>query len=93
MCIRDRLNKVLYWIVGAVVLEGLLLLLKRYYVDYTTNGNEIMVAYRLNTVLPILAVVFLGLFVLCAVLSLRRLRGAKEFGLPGALAVFTLRCV
>ena len=26
------LNKVLYWIVGAVVLEGLLLLLKRYYV-------------------------------------------------------------
>ncbi len=84
------LNKVLYWIVGAVVLEGLLLLLKRYYVDYTTNGNEIMVAYRLNTVLPILAVVFLGLFVLCAVLSLRRLRGAKEFGLPGALAVFTL---
>lgn len=84
------LGKILYWIVGAVVLECLLLLLNRYYVNYTTNGNEIMVAYRLNTVLPILAVVFLALCVVCLAVALRRRKGGKASGLFTALTILCL---
>ena len=84
------LTKVIYWIVGAVVLEGLLLLLNRYYVNYLTTGAEIALAGALNSALPILAVVFLALFVLFLALAVRRHRGGRGAGFPGALSVFTL---
>ena len=50
------LTKMLYWIVGAVVLEFLLLLLNRFYVNYTASGIELAVG--IHSVLTVLAVVF-----------------------------------
>ena len=49
------LNKVLWWIVGAVILEFLILLLNRYYVHYTPAG--IPLAQTLRTVFGVLQIV------------------------------------
>ena len=51
----EILAKVLWWIVGAVVLEALLLLLNRYFVDYTVDQIDLALALH-DHVLPVLSV-------------------------------------
>ena len=46
----EILVKVLWWIVGAVVLEALLRLLNRYYVDYTVTSRTAVGKSRLVVV-------------------------------------------
>lgn len=58
------LNKVLWWIVGAVVLEALLLLLNKVYANYTVEQIELAKSLRdvfsvLMIALPICFVVLL----------------------------------
>lgn len=79
------LNKVLLWIVGAVVLEFLVLLLNRFYVNNTVEQIPVMVA--IHDVLPILAVVFLVLFVAGLLCTLVRYKGGKSVGLVGGLTI------
>ena len=54
------LNKVLCWIVGSVVLEFLLLLLNRYYVNYTAAPESIALAGALRTAFKVLGVAQIG---------------------------------
>lgn len=79
------LNKVLLWIVGAVVLEALLLLLNKYYVDYIIADIEIMLA--IHQALPILAGIFAVGFAACAVWTWRAHVREKRTGLPTALTI------
>ena len=77
------LTKVLWWILGAVVLEALLLLLNKIYVYYTTDQIGIVLALRsafrvLSVALPICFIVLL----VWTVLAWRSGRSAK---LPGIL--------
>ncbi len=77
------LNKVIWWVVGAVVLEFLMLLLNRYYVHYTPA--DIPLAQALRTVFRVLAVALpIGTAALAAwTVSLRR--QGKKAGLAGGL--------
>ena len=79
------LNKVLLWIVGAVVLEALLLLLNKYYVEYIVDDIDIAVA--IHNVLPVLAVIFAIGFVACGVWAIALFRQKKKNGLAVALTV------
>lgn len=82
------LNKVLCWIVGAVVLEFFLLLLNRFYVDYKVS--EALIAKGFLTALPILTVIFLVLCVVVAVWTVRRRREGKRWDMTAALAAWLL---
>ena len=79
------LNKVLWWIVGAVVLEFLLLLLNRFYSYYTPDG--IALAQALRTVFTVLGIVL----PLCFLALLAWYRSARRSGkgtrLSGALTL------
>lgn len=79
------LNKVLWWIVGAVILEFLVLLLNRYYVHYTPAG--IPLAQTLRTVFGVLQIVLpLGAVALFVwYLSLRK--SGKPTRLAGILTL------
>lgn len=79
------LNKVLLWIVGAVVLEALLLLLNKYYVEYV--AADIPIAVALHQVLPILAILFAVGFVACGAWTITLYRQQKKHGFPMALAI------
>lgn len=79
------LNKVLLWIVGAVVLEALLLLLNKYYVDYIVADIPIMLA--IHEALPIAAVVFALLLAACGVWAWIWHQKGKKVGLPTGLTI------
>lgn len=81
------LNKVLLWIVGAVILEALLLLLNKYYVNYLAGDIPIM--YAIHRALPILAVVFGACFVASIFWGVSQYKKGKGVGLPTALAVIS----
>ena len=79
------LNKVLWWIVGAVILEFLILLLNRYYVHYTPAGIPLAQTLRtvfgvLQIVLPVCAIALAAWYV-----SLRK--GGKPPRLAGVLTL------
>lgn len=79
------LKKTIYWIVGAVVLELLLLLLNRYYVDYRVSELDIMLA--VHSALGVLAVVFPVCFAAAVVWAVKVHRAGKHAELPVTLAV------
>ena len=79
------LNKVLFWIVGAVVLEALLLLLNKYYVQYIVADIEIAAA--LHEILPILAYAFGGVFVACGIWTIAWARQKKSLAVPAAMTI------
>lgn len=81
------LNKVLLWIVGAVVLEALLLLLNRYYVNYLAGEISMMVA--IHQALPVLAAVFAAAFAVCVFWAVSFRKKEKGTGLPVAFAVIS----
>ena len=81
------LNKVLYWIVGAVVLEFLLLLVNRFYVSYTVAMLE--TALAIETALGVLSVVFPICFVLSLVWAALSRKKGREGRLPLFLTVLS----
>lgn len=82
----EILVKVLWWIVGCVVLEALVLLLNRYYVNYT--ASQIDLAYALHkSVIPVLAVVFPVCFVAALLLWLAARKKGKLVRLTAGLTL------
>ncbi|MEG2138669.1 MAG: hypothetical protein RRY64_08420, partial [Oscillospiraceae bacterium] len=79
----DALNRVLIWFGGTVLLELLVLLLNRFYINGTVQMMSV-----LNKVVPILGVVAAILAVVCG-LQLKRYRSAKKVTpIPAAGMVF-----
>lgn len=78
------LNKVLWWIVGTVVLEALLLLLNKVYTNYTPD--QIPLALALRTVFKVLAVVLPICFVGLLAWAVKAHKSGKHAGLSAALA-------
>ncbi len=81
------LHKVLYWIVGAVVLEFLLLLVNRFYVNYTVELVE--VARGIRSALGVLSVVFPICFVAALVWTARCRKQGASLRLPLFLTVLS----
>lgn len=84
----EILNKVLWWIVGSVILEALLLLLNRIYVNYTVSEFEL--AYALRGVFQVLAIVLPICFVVLAALWLAARKTGKLVKLTGIVALIVL---
>ncbi len=82
------LNRILCWIVGGVVLEFLLLLLDRYYSNYTVDQIELAVALR--TAVKILAVAALACAAAAAYWWNNARKTDRGTGLPGLLCLFLL---
>lgn len=80
------LTKVLWWILGAVVLEALLLLLNRLYVNYTVDQIETAVA--IQGMMGVLSIVLPICFVVLLVWTLVAWKGGRPFRLPAGLTVF-----
>ena len=93
------LTKVLWWIVGAVVLEALLLLLNQVYSHYTPAQIPLALALRPAQIPLALALrhVFTGLaialpicFVLLLIWAVKARKSGKHAGLSAALAIIAL---
>ena len=82
----EILAKVLWWIVGSVVLEALVLLLNRYYVNYTMDQFAIVDALH-TTVIPALAVALPICFVVMLLLWLAARKKGKLVRLTAGLTV------
>ena len=80
------LTKVLWWILGAVVLEALLLLLNRLYVNYTVDQIETVAAIR--SVMGVLVIVLPLCFVALLAWTLAAWKGGRSVRLPAGLTVF-----
>lgn len=85
------LTKTLYWLVGAVLLEGLLFLIKRFLVDYEITEESVNLAIMVSYVVGAAAVVGVVLAVVFIALAVmrRKKNGAQGF-LIWALGVFSL---
>jgi len=80
------LSRGLYWVCGAVVLEALLLLLKRYYVDYQlSTGVDLMLA--IHNALGVGRIVAVAAAIGCLVWALFQRKGNKSAVLPMVLAI------
>ena len=82
------LTKVLWWILGAVVLEALLLLLNKVYVHYT--AAQINMVLGIQAAFNVLAIVLPICFVILAVMAFMSWRGGRSAKLPGILAGVSL---
>lgn len=82
------LTKVLWWILGAVVLEALLLLLNKVYVKFTTEQAYIAVA--LQGMFKVLAIVLPICFVILLLWTLVFWRSGRSVRLPGVLTGISL---
>lgn len=82
------LNKVLVWIVGAVILEFLLLLLNKFYSHYTPE--QIPLALALRGVFQVLAIVLPICFVILLVWAVMARKAGKPGRLPMILATVSL---
>lgn len=81
------LNRALLWVGGAIVLEALLLLLKRHYIDFDLSSAAVDRALMIHDVLAygrlLAALAALG----CLVWAFLRLKAQKAVGLPLVLAI------
>lgn len=84
----EILNKVLWWIVGSVILEMLLLLLNKVYVNYTVEQIEF--AYSLRGVFQVLAIVLPICFVVMLAIWLVSRKSGKLTRLTGGLTLVML---
>ena len=82
------LTKALWWIVGAVVLEALLLLLNQVYSHYTPA--QIQLAVALRSVFTGLAIALPICFVLLLIWAVKAHKSEKHAGLSAALAIIVL---
>lgn len=80
------LNRVLVWFGAAVVAELLLLLINRYYINYTTRPGEIEFAAALLHAFPIIIGVTAVAAVVCVVWAVMCAQKGKRCLLPGVLA-------
>lgn len=80
------LNRALLWVGGAIVLEFVLLLVNRYYINY--NVSDVEVAYLLRQVMKGIRIGGAVIAVVCLVLSALRFRQGRGAALPmvGAVA-------
>ena len=84
------LSKVLYWFGGAVVMEVLLFLTKRYYIDFDTSEWSVNLAYGIGQALKFIPIAALILAVLGFVWCFSRKRQGKGGVLPWAVSSFLL---
>ena len=84
----EILNKVLWWIVGSVILEMLLLLLNKVYVNYTVD--QIDLAYSLRGVFQVLAIVLPICFVVVLGVWLAARKSGRLVRLTGGLTLVFL---
>ena len=84
------LTKVLYWIVGAVVLEFLLLMTQKYYINFTVDDFGINLAVAIAAALKVIT--FAGIIAGAAVLALAysRWKKGKQGVFLWALGVFLI---
>lgn len=82
------LTKVLWWILGAVVLEALLLLLNKVYVNFAIEQFSLVLALR--SMFRVLAIVLPLCFVALLVWTVLARRAGKSIRLPGALSIVAL---
>ena len=78
------LNKVLWWIVGAVVLEALLLLLNKVYANYTVEQIEL--AKSLRDVFSVLMIALPICFVVLLIWAVAARKSGKFTRLSSVLA-------
>ena len=79
------LQRGLMWVVGAVILEGLLILVNRYYINYRVS--EVEIAYGFHYGLRFLRIAAPIAALACLVWTALRLKGKGRFGLPLVLAI------
>ena len=84
------LSKVLYWFGGAVVMEVLLFLTKRYYIDFDTSEWSVNLAYGIGQALKFIPIAALILAVLGFVWCFSRRRQGKGGVLLWAVSSFLL---
>ncbi|WP_151076302.1 hypothetical protein [Flintibacter sp. KGMB00164] len=85
---EDRaLNKALIWVGVAIVLEFLLVLVNRYYINYTTSTESINRVLAIQAALVGLRWVSLVALVVCVVWMLVQLSKNGNAVLPGVLAI------
>ena len=84
----EILNKVLWWIVGSVILEALLLFLNKVYVNYTVEQIELALALR--DAFKVLAIALPICFVVLLVLWLAARKAGRWVKLTGILALASL---
>ena len=82
------LTKVLWWILGAVVLEALLLLLNKVYVNFTTE--QVYIAVALQGMFNVLSIVLPICFVVLLIWTLVFWRAGRSLCLPGVLTGISL---
>ena len=81
------LQRGLLWVVGAVVLEVLLVLVNRCYINYPLTEAGIDLALALNEVLRFLRLAAPVAAVGCLIYAGRRLKQEKSFGIPVVAAL------
>lgn len=85
---EDRaLNKALIWVGAAIILEFLLVLVNRYYINYTTATESINRVLAIQAGLNALRWVSLAALVVCVVWMLMRLSKNGNAVLPGVLSI------
>ena len=83
---EDRdLNRALIWVGAAIILEFLLVLVNRYYINYRTTTESINLALAFNAGLTVLQWISLAALIVCLVWAFRRLSKGGKVGLPLAL--------
>lgn len=79
---EDRdLNRALIWVGAAIVLEFLLVLVNRYYINFRTTTESVNLALAINAVLTALQWVSLAAVVACVVWAVLRLNKGEKAGL------------
>lgn len=85
---EDRaLNRALIWVGVAIILEFLLVLVNRYYINYTTATESINRVLAIQAALSGLRWVSLAALVVCVVWMLVRLSKNGKAALPGVLSL------
>lgn len=85
---EDRaLNKALIWVGVAIILEFLLVLVNRYYINFNTSTESINRAVAIQAALHGLRWVSLAALVVCVVWMLLRLSKNGNAALPGVLSI------
>lgn len=79
------LTRALLWIAAAVVLEGLLVLVNRFYINYYVSEIEIVVA--LQSVLKVIRIAGVVVAAICVVWAFLKARGGQKAILPLLIAV------
>lgn len=82
------LQRGLLWVVGAIVLEALLVLLNRFYFDpILGNQTDVEIYLALHDVLPIVRMVVFAALVLALLWTAWQLKQRKRYALPLILAI------